>query len=137
MQWTDIPLSPSHRTLRQFAGLWLGFFAALAGWQSLAHGRPAAAALLLAAALLPGVAGLLRPRLMRPLFVGCALLTFPIGWLTSTVLSAGLYYGLFTPLGVFFRLCGRDALHLRRPRRDSYWTARQDDPDPRRYLQPF
>src|SRR5436309_12112846 len=112
MQWTDIPLSPSARTLRQFAGLWLGFFAALAGWHGLARGRTAAAALLLAAALLPGVAGLLRPRLLRPLFVGCTLLTFPLGWLTATLLSALLYYGLFTPLGVFFRLRGRDALHL-------------------------
>src|SRR5437879_5700201 len=123
MQWTDIPLSPSTPTLRQFAGLWLCFFAALAGWQGLARERPTAAALLLAAALLPGVAGLLRPRLLRPLFVGCTLLTFPAGWLTSTLLSACLYYGLFTPLGLFFRLRGRDALRLRRPRRASYWTA--------------
>jgi hypothetical protein len=137
MQWTDIPLSPSTRTLRQFAGLWLCFLAALAGWHGLARGRPAAAALLLTAAILPGVAGLLRPRLLRPLFVGCTLLTFPVGWLTATLLSACLYYGLFTPLGVFFRLCGRDVLRLRRPRRDSYWTARPDDPNPRRYLQPF
>jgi hypothetical protein len=137
MQWTDVPLSPSVRTLRQFAGLWLGFFAALAGWYGLIRDRPGAAALLLAAALLPGVAGLLRPRLLRPLFVGCTLLTFPVGWLTATVLSALLYYGLFTPLGVFFRLCGRDTLRLRPPRRASYWTARQDEPDPRRYLQPF
>jgi hypothetical protein len=137
MQLTDIPLSPSSRTLRQFAGLWLGFFAALAGWHGLAHGRTAAAALLLAVALLPGVAGLLRPRLLRPLFVGCTLLTFPVGWLTATLLSALLYYGLFTPLGLFFRLRGRDALLLRRPRRASYWTPRTDEPDARRYLQPF
>jgi len=138
MHWTDIPLSPPPRTLRQFAGLWLAFFAALAGWQGLAHARPAAAGLLLAVAALPGAAGLLRPRLLRPLFVGCTVLAFPAGWLTSTLLLAGLYYGLFLPLGLFFRLRGRDALNLRRrPGRATYWTARPAAEDPRRYLQTF
>jgi hypothetical protein len=137
MHWTDIPLSPSARTLRQFAGLWLVCFAALAGWQGLAHERPAAAALLLAAAVVPGVAGLLRPRLLRPLFVGCTILTFPAGWLTATLLLACLYYGLFVPLGLLFRFLGRDALGLRRrPGCATYWTARPVADDAR-YFQTF
>jgi hypothetical protein len=138
MRWTDIQLSPSDRTLRHFAGLWLACLAALAGGQGLARGRPVAAALLLAAAVVPGVAGLLRPRLLRPLFVGCAVLTFPAGWLTSTLLLTCLYYGLFVPLGLLFRLLGRDALNLRRRLgRASYWTARPVGEHPRRYLQTF
>ena len=26
MRWSDIPFSPSQRTLRQFSGMWIGFF---------------------------------------------------------------------------------------------------------------
>src|SRR5262245_1709801 len=137
MRWTDIPLSPSDRTLRQFAGLWLLCFLSLAGWQALVHGRAAAAYLLFAAGILPGAVGLLRPRAVRPLFVGCTILAFPAGWLTSTLLLACLYYGLFVPLGLLFRLLGRDVLNLRRPDRATYWTARPAAEDARRYFQTF
>jgi hypothetical protein len=138
MHWTDIQLSPSDRTLRQFSGLWLLCFAALAAWQGLAHHRPIATALLGAAGLLPGVTGLLSPQRIRPLYVSCTVLTFPAGWLTSTLLLAGLYYGVFLPLGLAFRLFGRDALGLRRrPGRATYWTARPAADDPRRYFQTF
>ena len=46
-------------------------------------------------------------------------LAFPIGWTVSLVLLGLVYYGLFTPIGLVFRLVGRDALQLRpRHRRD-------------------
>jgi hypothetical protein len=138
MHWTDIPLSPSNRTLRQFAGLWLLFFGILAGWQGVAHGFQRPAVFLLCAALLPGIAGLLRPRLLRFIFVGWMVLVFPAGWLTSTLLLAALYYGLFAPLGLLFRLLGRDSLHLRpNPRGTTYWVPLPVSDDPRRYLQPY
>ena len=55
-------------------------------------------------AALFGVAGLIRPGLLRPIFVGWMVMVFPIGWLMSRVLLGVLFYGLFTPLAIAFRL---------------------------------
>src|SRR2546421_396631 len=80
-------------------------------------------------------AGLVRPALLRPLFVGWMILVFPIGWLMSRVMLAVLYYGLFTPLAVAFRLGGRDALRRRtRPAGDSYWVPRPPTLEVSRYF---
>ena len=34
MQWSDVTTAPGHRTLRQFAGLWLMFFVGVATWRA-------------------------------------------------------------------------------------------------------
>ena len=39
---------------------------------------------------------------------------FPIGWTISRLMLAALFYLVFTPMALVFRLMGRDALHLRR-----------------------
>jgi hypothetical protein len=138
MRWADITWSPDRRTLRQFAGLWLGFFLALSAWQGFAHERWVLAAALAALALTVGPAGLLWPRLVRPVFVTWMVLAFPVGWLVTHLVLAALHYGLFTPVGWVFRLCGRDVLALRRPGgRESYWSARPQVTDVRRYFRQF
>ena len=40
---------------------------------------------------------------------------FPIGWTVSRLMLAAMFYVIFTPVGLVFRLIGRDALRLRRP----------------------
>ena len=42
-------------------------------------------------------------------------LAFPIGWTVSQVMLAMMFFGLFTPIGLVFRLIGRDPLHRARP----------------------
>jgi hypothetical protein len=138
MQWSDIPRDPTPRTLRQFAGLWLAFFGAWACWEWLARGRPAVAVALGVAALAVGLTGLARPSAVRPVFVGWMVLAFPVGWLVSRLLLAALYYTVFTPIGLLFRLLGRDALELRRrPDRPTYWSPRPEAVDPLRYLREY
>jgi hypothetical protein len=124
MNWSDIPWKPTERTLRQFAALWLVFFSGLAYWHGYVHGRLEVAVVLAALALSVGPLGLARPHLVRPIFVGWIILAFPIGWLVSRVMLACLFYGLFTPVAVVFRLIGRDALHLRRRADATYWTPK-------------
>ena len=138
MQWSDLPLNPSRRTLRQFAGLWIVFFGALACWQGFGRGRVGVAVALALLAVAVGALGLARPRLIRPIFVGWMVAAYPIGWVISRLLTAVLYYGLFTPVGLLFRLAGRDPLMLRR-RADlpSYWLPRPATTDARRYLREF
>ncbi len=138
MKWSDIPFSPPRRTLRQFAALWLLFFGTLAGTAFLRDGATARVWVLAGLALGVGTAGLCRPGLVRPVFVGSMVLTFPIGWVVSKVVLAGLYYGVFTPLGLVFRLSGRDVLGLRfEPARVSYWEDRPGAVEARRYFRQF
>lgn len=138
MRWSDIPFSPPPRTLRQFAGLWLLVFGGIAAWQGLVRGRPAVAAVVGTLAVAVGVAGLISPRLVRPVFVGWMVLAFPIGWTVSLLLLGLVYFGIVFPIGLAFRLVGRDALGLRpRPDLSTYWTPRPAPADVRRYFRQF
>ena len=138
MKWSDIPFSPPSRMLRQFAGLWLAFFGGVAAWQGLMRGRLGLAVGLAILAIVVGGLGLIRPASIRPIFVGWMVLAFPIGWAVSLVLLGLVYYGLFLPIGLFFRLTGRDALQLRpRPGASTYWTPRTAPADVRRYFRQF
>lgn len=128
MRWSDIPFHPEPRTLRQFAGLWVAFFLTLAVWQHWALGVVAVV----------GLAGLVWPGLMRPLFVGWMVLVFPIGWVVARVLLALVFYVIVTPIGLGLRLTGRDALGRRlRPESDSYWEPRAEATSSSSYYRQF
>ena len=138
MLWSAICWSPSTRVLRQFAGLCLVVFAGLGAWQYLVVDKPMLGAVLAGAGAVIGVLGLLRPNLCRWLFVGWMVAVSPVGWLVSHIVLASAFFGLFLPLGLLFRLAGRDALALK-PRRhqQSYWTPKALPTDPRRYFRQF
>jgi hypothetical protein len=138
MQWSDIPRDPPQRMLRQFAGMWLLLLGALGAWQEWARENHTAAMILALVALAVGVPGLLRPSLVRPVFVGAMIVTFPIGWVVSKTLLAVVYYGLFTPIALAFRLTGRDVLARRRnPAATTYWAPKPAATDPRSYFRQF
>jgi hypothetical protein len=138
MQWSSINFRPDTRTLRQFAGLWILFLGGIAAWQGWMHERTTVAITLAILAVVVGVSGLLVPQLIRPVFVGCMVLTFPIGWVMARILLAVLYYVIFTPLGQLFRLCGRDVLYLRpQTERETFWMAKPVVTDMRRYFRQF
>ena len=138
MQWSDIPFRPTRQTLRQFAGLWIAFFGGFALWQAVMRGNASLATVLGALALTVGPVGLVRPDWLRPVYVGWMVLAFPIGWTVSLAITAVLYYGLFTPIGLVFRMIGRDPLHrARRPGLETYWSPKPEPADPRRYFQQF
>ena len=135
MQWADVTASPSAKKLRQFAALWLVFFVGLALWR-LWHGRQDVEAVVLAAlGVTIGALGLARPAAIRFVYTGWMIAAFPIGWTISRVMLAALFYGVFTPVAVVFRMIGRDPLGLRR-RADleTYWTAKPGAAAPRDYF---
>ncbi|HEX3449234.1 MAG TPA: SxtJ family membrane protein [Isosphaeraceae bacterium] len=138
MHWSDIPFDPPRTTLRQFAGLWLVFFGGMALWQGLARGRVGQALVLALIAVTIGPLGMVRPDWMRWVYVGWMILAFPIGWTVSQVMLAVMFFGLFTPIGLLFRLVGRDSLHrARSPERSSYWSPKPAPADLRRYFKQF
>jgi hypothetical protein len=135
MRWSDIPFRPPRTTLRWFAGYWLVLFAALAGVQAFAWDRPYPAAVLLGLGLVVGAAGLASPPAVRPLFVALMVLTFPVGWVFSQVVLVVLFCVLFVPVGLLFKLVGRDALARRwLPGGQSYWASKPAAGDIRQYF---
>ena len=124
MQWSDVTATPPPKMLRQFAGLWLVVFVGLAAWRAW-HGQTDGWTWGLGAAgLVVGLLGLVQPLAVRWVFTGWMIAAFPIGWTVSRVVLAAMYYLIFTPVGLVFRLMGRDPLHLRARRGPSYWTAK-------------
>ena len=138
MRWSDIQFRPPEKTLRQFAGLWLVSFGGLAAWEWFGRQHTSLAIGLTVLALTLGPLGLVWPRLLQPIYVAWMVLAFPIGWTISQLIVALMFYGLFTPIGLVFRLIGRDPLHrARRPALVTYWTPKATPTDPRRYFKQF
>lgn len=48
---------------------------------------------------------------------------FALGAVVSRILFAIFFYGLITPMGLFFRLTGRDRLSLKKQSLNSYWRS--------------
>ena len=134
----DINLHPSERILRQFAAAWLLVLSGLAANQWLMRGNARIAAALLALAVLVGVAGLVRPRAVRWLFVSSTVAAFPIGWVVSQVMLVVLFIGVITPVALMFRLQGRDRLSRKpTPGQTSYWKPKITTEDMGRYLRQY
>ena len=66
------------------------------------------------------------------------LIVLPIAWTVSLLVLAAVFYGLLTPLGLMFRLMGRDVLDRRPdPEQDTYWQGKPAAESPRRYLRQY
>ncbi len=84
------------------------------------------------------VGSLVLPKPTKVIYVIMVSLALPIGLVISTVLMTAFYYLLLTPLGLFFRLVGRDELELKFDRgRESYWIKRRPPESLKRYFNQF
>ncbi|MHC4619355.1 MAG: hypothetical protein ACYTEQ_16540 [Planctomycetota bacterium] len=74
-------------------------------------------------------------KLTRIIYLSLTMVTAPIGFVLSLLLMAAFYFLLLTPLGLFFRLIGRDPLRRRfDPNAKTYWVPHQSHTDPERYF---
>jgi hypothetical protein len=138
MQWSDVDFHPKTKTLRQFAGLWLLFFGGFAFQQAFLRGHVTAGIILAIVAVSIGTMGLAAPSFIRPIFVTWMVLAFPIGWTVSRIILGVMFYGIFTPVALIFRMMGRDSLGLARPTgRETYWTPKPAPDNIRGYFRQF
>lgn len=82
--------------------------------------------------------GLLWPPSVRHLYIGLSLLALPIGLVLGNVLMALTYYLLVTPVGLVFKLIGRDSLHRKLdPSARTHWVERPPTPPAKRYFRQY
>jgi hypothetical protein len=130
--------NPGARELRAFARFWFPLFVAAAGaivwWR--AESPIAAAIVWIAGALLAALV-LASAEAARIFFVGLMTVTYPIGLVISTLALGFMFYVVFTPLGFFMRLAGRDPLRLRARNEPSHWTPHEDLGDAERAFRQY
>ena len=77
-------------------------------------------------------------KLTKMIYLGMILVTLPIGFVVSFILLAAFYFLLLVPLGLIFRLIGRDPLCRKfDPNAKSYWLSRQPPKGPEQYFHQF
>ena len=77
-------------------------------------------------------------KLTRAIYLTLTLLTVPIGTAVSFILLAACYYLLLMPVGLFFRLIGRDGLKRKfDSTQASYWIERHPPDNLERYFHQF
>ena len=86
-----------------------------------------------------GLVCLLVQVIARPLYTAWYGLAACIGIVVANLMFTLLYYLLYTPLGIFMRLIGRDALSLRfkRGAATSYWKDAPPAPPAKKYFRQF
>ncbi len=131
-------LDVSRGALRRFGLLVGGVFAVLAAvgaWR--AGGVPGTAGVVfgvLGAVLLLG--GLLAPQMLRAVYIVWMTAALAMGFVMTRVLLTLAFVVVFTPIGLLFRLIGRDHLHQRPdPAATSYWIERTDGPSSRERME--
>ncbi len=134
----EIDWKPDEGTLKQFGFIALfgfSFLAALAWFQLLVFAalpdamRETVAGVFGALAVISTLFSLVAPRANLPVYVGLTVFAYPIGFVLSYVIMGFLFFGMITPLGLIFRVIGKDPLNRSfDPAAVSYWS----DPRPRR-----
>ncbi len=148
MALVEVNWKPNRKQLQLFGVVGTGVLGALAAWVLLRGTLPGVSLDARTAGVLgcslAGAAALLAtltaaaPRALRPLYVALTALGLPIGFVMSYVILGVVYFGLFTPIALIFRLIGRDALCRKLDRRaGTYWTPRRATDDLRRYFRQF
>ncbi|NOZ87296.1 MAG: hypothetical protein GXP49_13720 [Deltaproteobacteria bacterium] len=127
---------PDRKELRRFGLVMAGalsFIAGLVYWRSgdfsyLIQGLAAGAGLL-------AISGLAFPILLLPFERAWSGLARVLGWLNLRILLTLAYILIFVPLGLVFKLIGKDTLQRKINRNvDTYWKDRPvTDPDPGSY----
>jgi len=142
MSLIDMQWRPGDRQLRQF-GLIALFALPLAGW--LFSGKPWPAdmtprqvtvlEILAGLGVVAAGVALVRPQLLRWPFVIATLVALPIGLVVGEVVLLLIYFVVFLPVSLVFRLMGRDAMERGINRgAATYWQPKAPPAGPESYF---
>jgi len=123
MKLIEIQWNPTNRQLRQFAIICL-FALPTVGW--IWGAGLQVIGLLASLGLVLAIVGTVYPRAVKPVFLAVTLVATPIGMVIGELAMLLIYFGVFLPFGIFFRVTRRDALQLRLDRNTTtYWQAKK------------
>lgn len=138
MAFQPINWRPDRKTLAEFSEFGMFFLGMVAAPLAYFRGHASTAAVFWVAAVAGRLLGIWRPMLLRPVFVGLTVATWPIGWVVSNVTLALLYFGVVMPIGLVFRAMGRDPMTRTFDRKAaSYWEPHDPNWGMKRYLRQF
>lgn len=130
--------APSAAILAEFSEFGMFFLGMLAAPLALWRGHPALAGGLWLAAVALRLTGWFAPTRLAGVYRAAMAVSAPIGMVVSRIALALVYYLVFTPVALVFKLIGRDALARRFDRNaKTYWEPYQPDRGPERYLRQF
>jgi hypothetical protein len=143
----ELNLRPDDRTLRQFGFIGLvgfAFVAAIAHFEvlifafGLGAAKPIVSGVFAGLAVLCLIFSLVYPKANLPIYLGLSILTYPIGFVLSYVIMGTLFYVLIAPLGIFFKLTGRDPMNRKwDPAASTYWIDAHPPSPKERYFRQF
>ena len=77
-------------------------------------------------------------KVTRWIYVGLMVVTWPIGFVIGHVVMAVFFFGILTPVGLIFRMMGRDVLNRSYDESaTTYWKYHTQSQDRKRYFQQF
>lgn len=135
MSLIEVQWNPTQRQLRQFGVICL-FALPLIAW--LWGGSSQLIGILAGIGLVMAVLGYLLPAVVKPLFIGLTLVTLPIGLVLGEIATLLIFFGMFLPLGLLFRLVGRDALQVKiNKSAKTYWHVKKQPKDTASYFHQY
>ncbi len=131
----EVNRAPDDRTLRQFA-VAAAAIVALLTWGLTRS--PSVAAVAASFGAVACVTTWRRPQFWKRTFVSLSFATAPIGIVVGELLLATMFFGVFLPIGLVFKLLGRDPLE-RGIRRESvsYWSVKRSSRADASYFRQF
>lgn len=103
----------------------------------LIHESPKLAWSFAAVFLLLSIATVTKPDVLFPLNKLWMRLGLGLGAVVSPIVLGVIFFGVFTPIGIITRLCGRDELRFRLQYSSSHWINRDYPVKPESFRQQF
>ena len=123
MKLIEFNWQPTDRQLRQFGVICLFALPAIA-W--LWGGDNTLVINLALVGLLLGIVGVAVPSVLKPVFLALTIVGTPIGMVIGELAMLAIYFCVFLPFGLVFRLTKRDSLGLKLDQDcESYWQAKK------------
>ncbi|MDG2123640.1 MAG: SxtJ family membrane protein [Verrucomicrobiales bacterium] len=140
---TTIDWNPDESKLRQFGYICLGGFGVISVVVGIRFGHFAAASyavpgMLWGVGVVAALLAAINAKLLKPLYMVLMAVAAILGPIMSTLALALIFFLVFTPVSLFFKITGRDELKLKLdPRAPSYWVKPPEKPEVERYFRQY